>query len=387
MATITKVTRSARGKNYEYHAVRFTDPGTGKEKLRYFGSHKDAARARTEIENRVAGGTYSNDAHKVTVGEIAKRWRKAAYSPRRADALRSTTSADYESTLTRYILPRWGAVKLTDIRAGMLETWRNELLEKGAAPDWKPLGPSTVRKALLVVGILYRYAMRDHIVTVNPASFVKKPSVRTRKGAEQRLTPEQLAALFTHCSGRTRIVVRIAATTGMREGEIFGLRWRDVDLKGRLIHVCRQYTHGEFVEFPKTDAGARDIGIDSKLATELTAWKLQQKPERRGDDSLVIATATGEPISASNFLSREFRPALKRAELPRVNFHSLRHTAATILASSNIPPGTVHRILGHANFATTMKLYGGLTAEALDKAAGALGDAFEPKSDENQKAV
>src|SRR5208282_4932975 len=237
---------------------------------------------------------------------------------------------DYETTLVRYILPRWGAVKMTDIRAGMLETWRNELLEKGIEPDWKPLGPSTVRKALLVVGILYRYAMRDHIVSVNPASFVKKPSVRTRKAAEERLTAEQLAVLFTHCTGRTRVIVRLAA--------------------------------------------------------ELSAWKLQQKAERREDDSLVIATATGEPLSASNFLSRDFRPALKRAELPRVNFHSLRHTAATILASSNTPPGTVHRILGHANFATTMKLYGGLTAEALDKAAGTLGDAFEPKAEEVKRS-
>jgi integrase len=386
MATITKVTRRARGKTYEYHAVRFADPGTGAEKLRYFKSHKEAAKARTEIENRVTGGTYSSDAHKVTVREIAERWRKAKYSPRRADALRSTTSADYETTLTLYILPRWGAVRMTDIRAGMLETWRNELLEKGAAPDWKPLGGSTVRKCLLVVGILYRYAMRDHIVSVNPASFVKKPSVRTRKAADERLTPEQLAVLFTHCTGRTRVALRIAAATGLREGELFALRWRDVDLKGKLIRICRQYTHGEFVEFPKTDAGARDIGIDAKLAAELAAWKLQQKAERREDESLVIATSTGEPLSASNFLSRDFRPALTRAGLPRVNFHSLRHTAATILASSNIPPGTVHRILGHANFATTMKLYGGLTQEALEKAAGALGDAFEPKKEEVKRS-
>jgi integrase len=64
-----------------------------------------------------------------------------------------------------------------------------------------------------------------------------------------------------------------------------------------------------------------------------------------------------------------------------VVFHSLRHTASTILASSNLPPGTVHRILGHASFATTMKLYGGITAEALESAAGALGDAFEPRPD------
>lgn len=85
-----------------------------------------------------------------------------------------------------------------------------------------------------------------------------------------------------------------------------------------------------------------------------------------------------------NLLSREFYPALKAAKLPRVVFHSLRHTASTILASSNTPAGTVHRILGHASFATTMKLYGGLTAEALKNAAGTLGDAFEPRPDKNR---
>jgi integrase len=378
MATVTKVTRKVHGKAYEYHAVRFADPGTGKERIRYFKTEKEAKRARTEIEGRVNAGTYSEDAHRVTVRAIAERWRKAAYSPRRADELRSTTVSDYETALERYILPRWGAVRLTDIRAGMLETWRNELLEKGIGPEWKPIGASTVRKALLVVGILFRFAMRDHIVTVNPASFVKKPTVRTRKAAEERLTPEQLAGLFGTLKGRTRIVVRIGAATGMREGEIFGLRWRDVDLKERVIRVCRQYTHGEFVEFPKTEAGCREIGIEARLATELTEWKLAQKPEHRQADSLIVSTREGQPISASNFLAREFYPALEAAKLPRVVFHSLRHTASTILASSNTPPGTVHRILGHASFATTMKLYGGLTAEALESAAGALADAFEP---------
>jgi hypothetical protein len=163
----------------------------------------------------VTAGTYSADAHKITVRVIAERWRAAKYSPRRADALRSTTIADYETALERYILPRWGTVRLIDIRAGMLEVWRNELLEKGADPAWKPNGASTVRKALFVVGILVRFAARDHIVVVNPASFVKKPTVRTRKAADERLTPEQLAGLFSKLNGRTRIVVRIGAATGI----------------------------------------------------------------------------------------------------------------------------------------------------------------------------
>jgi hypothetical protein len=189
MATVTKVTRKVGGKAYEYHAVRFTDPGTGKEKTRYFTSKKLADQARVEIEGRVVTGTYSEDTHHITVRRIAERWRKAGYSPRRADELRSTTAADYETALERYVLPRWGAVRMSDIRAGMLEIWRNELLKGG-------VGASTVRKALLVVGILFRFAMRDHIVQVNPASFVKKPSVRARKGPEERLTPEQLGGFF-----------------------------------------------------------------------------------------------------------------------------------------------------------------------------------------------
>ena len=377
MAIVQRVMRTVRGKAYEYYAVRFTDPGTGKGKTRYFTSRKLAEQARVDLEGRVVGGTYSPDTHHITVRTIAERWRRAGYSPRRADELRSSTAADYETALVRYVLPRWGATRMGDIRAGMLEIWRNELLKGG-------VGPSTVRKALLVVGILFRFAMRDHIVQVNPASFVKKPAVRTRKAANERLSPEQLGGFFAGLKGRTRIVVWIGAATGMREGEIFGLRWGDVDLEGRVIHVCRQYTHGEFVEFPKTDAGARDIGLDTKLAAELGAWKLAQEAAHRKAESLVVATSAGGPISASNFLQREFYPALEAAELPRVVFHSLRHTASTILASSSIPPGAVHRILGHASFATTMKLYGGLTSQALESAAGTLAGAFEKIKDKNR---
>jgi integrase len=180
------------------------------------------------------------------------------------------------------------------------------------------------------------------------------------------------------------VTVHTGARTGMREGEIFGLLWRDVDLENRRISVCRQFTHGEFVELPKTDAGLRDVPIDSELARVLAEWKLSLPPERKQPDSLVVATRTGGPISASNFLSREFYPALKAAKLPRVVFHSLRHTYKTILVSTDTPPGVVHRILGHANFATTVKLYGGVLPQALESAADKTGAAFEPRPGKNR---
>lgn len=377
MATVSKVTRRIRGKVYEYHAVRFTDPGTGKEKLRYFSTKKEADRARTEIETRLDGGTYSGDAHKLTMHELVKRFRKAGYFPKGEEPLRSTTVADYETALEERILPRWGATRVVDIRASAVEGWRNEMLEEGA-------GKSPVRKALIVMGRLYRFAKRDHIVTHNPTVDVGKPTVRSRKDADERLTPEQLVELFATVKGRTRVTVRIGAGTGMREGEIFGLRWKDVDLEGRAIQVRAQYTHGEFVEFPKTDAGVRQVPIEPELARVLTEWKLAQKPEHKQPDSLVVSTSTGGPISASNFLLREFYPALKAAKLPRVVFHSLRHTYKTILVSSDTPPAVVHTILGHANFATTLKLYGGITSEALSNAGGKVAEAFKKQPDKNR---
>jgi integrase len=285
--------------------------------------------------------------------------------------------SDYDTAIEKYILPRWGSTRLVDIRASMVEAWRNELLAGGA-------GRSPVRKALIVLGRLFRFAKRDHLVAHNPTVDVGKPSVRSRKGEHERLTPGQLKKLFKVVRGRTRVAVQLGARTGMREGEIFGLRWGNVDVQNRVIHVRGQYTHGEFVEFPKTDAGVRDLPVDKELAQVLIKWKLSLPPARQQPDSLVVATPEGTPLNVSNFLSREFYPALKAAELPRVVFHSLRHTYKTILVSTDTPPAVVHSILGHANFATTLKLYGGVTSQALDLASGKTSKTLAARADKNR---
>ena len=410
MATVGKVTRKVRGKTYAYHAVRFSDPGTGKEKTRYFGTAGEAKAERTKIEAAIGGGTYSGDSHNLLVRELVEKFRKADYFPKGEEPLRSTTVADYETALVERILPRWGSVRLADIRASGLEQWKKDMAGAGD-------GKSPIRKALIVLGRMYRFALRDHLVTHNPTVDVSKPTVRSRTGTDERLTTGQLVTLFdslresaeaktadlrermrqatdekgrqaleerAQAAGRTHVAVRIGAGTGMREGEIFGLRWRDVDLKGRVIHVRGQFTHGEFVEHAKTDAGTRVVPIDGELAKVLTAWQLAQKPERKKPESLVVSTSTGGPISASNFLSREFYPALEAAKLPRVVFHSLRHTYKTMIVSTDCPPAVVHSILGHANFATTLKLYGGITEEALQNAGDKITAAFQPVPDKNR---
>jgi integrase len=172
---------------------------------------------------------------------------------------------------------------------------------------------------------------------------------------------------------------------------------RYVDLESPRIRIRRQFTHGQFIEFPKTDSGVREVPMDAELVRVLADWKLSLPPDRKQLDSLVVATRggprvsdqdgechAGGPISASNFLSREFYPALKAAKLPRVVFHSLRHTYKTVLVSTDRPPAVVHKILGHANFSTTLKLYGGVLPQALERAGGKTGAAFEPQSDKSR---
>jgi integrase len=111
------------------------------------------------------------------------------------------------------------------------------------------------------------------------------------------------------------------------------------------------------------------------LAGELAPCKLAQEPKRKKPDSLVVVTPAGDVLTASNFLSRGFYPALAAAGLPRAAFHTVRHTVATALASNGTAPGVVHRLLGHTGYATTLKLYGGITDEARADAADAIGAA------------
>ncbi|HXQ20566.1 MAG TPA: tyrosine-type recombinase/integrase [Candidatus Acidoferrales bacterium] len=378
--SISKVTRTSRGKAYPYFAVRFTDPGTGKECIKYFKTQREARAAEPSLRTKLSDGTFNREADSITVAELVKRWRAAGYAPRLAKGtVRPATVKCYELALRRYILPRWGAVAVKAIRHGDLLQWRNELQDERTAR--KSGGASTVRNVLIVLGALYRFARRDFLAAHNPVADVPKPATAKRK--REVLDPTQLPALLAQLSGRSRIAVSLAGLTGMREGEVFGLRWRSVDLKEGTISVEEQYTLGQHGEV-KTDAGQRVIGIDPALAAELAAWKLGRTPECKQPDSLVLSTASGEALSASNFLRRDFYPALKAAALPRVTFHSLRHTALTALASSGQPQGVVHRVSGHANLATTLKFYVGLTDAARAGAADAIRAATEGLPDKHR---
>jgi len=182
----------------------------------------------------------------------------------------------------------------------------------------------------------------------------------------------------------------LALTTGMRQGELLALRWKDVDLEAASLSVRGTLTRspdGLTVAEPKTTGSRRHvflgiIAVDAlrRHRVNQTAERLLKSPEWENND-LVFANEVGKPIEASNLRRRSFQPLLEKAGLPRIRFHDLRHSAATLLLTQGIHPKVVSERLGHSKVSITLDLYSHVTPTLQKEAAMAL-DALIAGSEE-----
>jgi integrase len=158
----------------------------------------------------------------------------------------------------------------------------------------------------------------------------------------------------------------LALTTGMREGELLGLRWRAVDLERGAVQVrvtLRRTTEGFTTTETKTARSRRQLILTPLAVNALRRHHIHQLEERAAageaweDHDLVFPNTIGRPMEASNFLYRECLPLIKKAGVPRIRFHDLRHTAATLLLLQKVNPKVVSEMLGHSSVAITLDLY------------------------------
>jgi integrase len=200
------------------------------------------------------------------------------------------------------------------------------------------------------------------------------------------LTPEQSRSLLDAAQlDRLEALYVLALSTGMRQGELLALKWADVDLDGAAIQVkaTLQRTREGFVfQEPKTARSRRQVALTRTAVKALRQHRASQLEERLRcpywqDPDLVFASEIGTPIEATNLIRRSFAPLLKRAGLPRIRFHDLRHTAATLLLGQNVNVKVVSEMLGHSQIAVTLDLYSHVTptmqrqaVEALDAVLG-----------------
>jgi integrase len=205
----------------------------------------------------------------------------------------------------------------------------------------------------------------------NPAA---RPTLFWRPVESRILTPQQIGALVANAgSPRLRTLILTAILTGLREGELLGLQWDDIDFEAHQIHVKRTFTDGTFSE-PKTKASRRRVDFPQDLAAALKRWKLQCP---LGELDLVFPNSAGRPENFSNLLKRGLYPALERAGLRKIRFDDLRHTFTSLAIHTGSNIKEIQVALGHASAQITLDVYGHLyekaTTEASDRMAALLG--------------
>jgi integrase len=285
-------------------------------------------------------------------------------------SLREKTAHQYKSTITKHIVPFLGGVTLKELCLLGVENYYSTLQSRGVG----------IRTIQIIHNILHaaldksvRYGMLER----NPTQGATLPVYRFDE--MQVLSKEQVRKFLGAASqSSSHTIFHLALVTGMRMGELLGLKWSDIDWEAGTITVQRQkqYVPGvgwSLVE-PKTRYGRRTIKVGENTLRNLQlhqqdVTELSRKVNNRWTDmNLVFPNSVGKPGDASN-IRLEFNRVLEQAEIPKIRFHDLRHTAASILLNHQIPVIVVSRILGHSRPSVTLDLYGHLLCDMQDEAA------------------
>ena len=292
------------------------------------------------------------------------------------DTVKENMLENYTYLARRHIIPELGHTRLRDLKPEQVRRLYRKKLDSGLSNRTVQLIHTTLRKAL-------QQALSDGILPRNVCEAVKAAR-RVRK--EMRpLTPEQARTFLETAKGdRLHALYVLAITTGLREGELLGLRWADVDLEAGKLQVLRQLTRtkrGLSFTAPKRGR-TRVVRLTDTAVANLKTHKTAQKEERLKagslwqDHDLVFTSTIGTPVDVGNLTYRSFRPLLKRAGLPRIRIHDLRHTAATLMLGRGVHPKIVQEMLGHSTITQTMDTYSHVLPDMQDQAISAIESAL-----------
>jgi integrase len=307
----------------------------------------------------------------LTVGEYLKQW----LTDSARGSVRRSTYESYRRQVERYMVPALGRIKLTKLTCMHVQGLYRQMQDRG-------LSARTVQYTHAVLHRALKQAVRWSMIPRNICEGVDVPQVRREE--MWPLNAEQARRLLQSASGeRLEAFYVLAVHTGMRPGELLGLRREDVTPsdEGGTLQLNRALSDGELTT-PKTKGSRRRIRLSAGSAKALKAHRRRQleemmhKPGLWQDYGLVFPSSVGTPLSHRNVV-RSFKALLKRADLPPlVRLYDLRHTCATC-CSRNIHPKYVQELLGHASISQTLDTYshvsegmdGGLT-DAIDEALG-----------------
>jgi integrase len=337
-------------------------------------TEKEAVAKQAELRGKAARGEPVIVAGKATFCDVADAYMESKHR------LRAGTRQTYRSTLDRVLIPRFGSKRVAAITVEHVAALIRDLDKKNG------LAPSTIQAYLMPLHGVMSYAVRRRLIPVNPCDqLIRDDRPHAQERRKQPVWSDGDIAALIEASERLAkqkearydysALIRVAAFTGLRLGELLGLQWQDVDLTEGVLRVERQWlrpvpatptserqpaTYGP----PKTKAGMRNVPLTRETVKHLSELKLRSDFSQ--DTHPVFASRNGKPLGHRNVTRRGFEPAAEKAKLD-ATFHGLRHAYGSKLVAKGVPLAKVAEVMGHESAAITLAIYTHVyNAEASD---------------------
>ena len=355
--------------------IKFDDPIGNERRTRYVtvrGTRKHPERELARLLSEADRGSLVEPS-KLNLSDYLREWLDDAHE------LTPKTAERYRQLAQQQIMPHLGAIPLQKLKPAHVQQWHGTLLKQGGEKG-RPLSARTVGHAHRVLHRALQRAVEGEMLSRNVASTVKPPRI---EAAEiEMLTAEQINDVLAKLEDHALYpIVALALATGMRRGELLALRWEDANLDHATLKVERSLEEsdkGLRFKAPKTKHGRRAIPLSPTAVEVLREHRLRQlelrvalgqgKPE---PGALVFCTVEGEPLSPDDLSRDWWRLTLTRG-LPRVSFHSLRHSHASALIASGLDVLTISRRLGHGSPVVALGVYGHMFRDTGRAAAAAI---------------
>lgn len=329
-------------------------------KTRRAKSQRHAQIVLREMQSKEA--VINPSARTLTIGKFLNSWLNTHVATTKA----KSTHQSYKIVTDKYIAPMLGKINITDINALHVTEWVHAMETAGT-------GRQTMRRCFAVLSSCMSHAVRLSLVASNPCSPVDRPKVK-----EKEIIPfsedEVRVILNYQKTKRLYALYVLAFSTGMRQGEIFGLRVEDVDIRHKLIRVSRSSSEasGQHLKETKTSAGKRTVPLTDTALNAVQSRIQAASEEGTLKSGYLFTSQRGTILRQSNFRNRHWKPLLERLMINYRGFHHARHTAATEMLRRGVQIKVVSTILGHGNIETTLRIYSHWIPDDLSQAASAM---------------
>ena len=367
MSVRKRTWRTSKGEVKEAWIVDYTDQA-GHRHIETFERKKDADAKHAEVKVDVKKGVHVAPSKSITVEKAAEAWLKEA----RDGGLERATVKTYGEHVRLHINPLIGSYKLSEISVPVVTQFKKDLRAKGRSQV-------CIKKVVVSLGSIIADAQEGGLASHNAVRDLRRNKKRGGKQEQRHKrklktgvdipTKEEVSAIIRHAPDRWRALLVVAAFTGLRASELRGLRWADVDLKKRELHVTQRADCFAKMGPPKSGAGARTVPFGSFVANTLKEWKLKHPGE------LVFASLRGKVMEHSDLVKASIIPASIAAGLldkdgkPKyTGLHCLRHFYASWCIDRGMPPKVVQERMGHSSIVMTMDVYGHLFPRGDDSA-------------------